>query len=170
MAIVVADTRHPGLDVSEAERIDYLTVVASMARADGGIDDTELLRLGQLCQHLGLSQSGTERVLATAGARDRITVDALLDRLRDSDLRFAVLVDAFDIAWADDRIDPAKAQPVEQLAARLGITPSQISMIRRYVAGRRNPATVDQTRELAAGLSATGIPIAALAIAAARHD
>jgi uncharacterized tellurite resistance protein B-like protein len=170
MAIVVSTPRHPGLDLSETERIDYLIVVASMAQADGRISDTELLRLGQLCQHLGLSESGTERVLSAAGAPDRSAIGAILERLRDSALRFAVVVDAVDVAWADGRIDPAEAREVEALADRLGVTRSQVAMIQRYVAGRRNTATVDQTRELAAGLSATGIPIAALSLAATRLE
>jgi uncharacterized tellurite resistance protein B-like protein len=167
MATLGPARRHPALEIAEPERLDYLIVVASMAYADRVIDDAELLRVGQMCEHLGLSQSSTERVLAAIGAPDRVAVASILDRLRASALRFALLADAIDVAWADDRLDRQESAEIAAVAERLGVTSGQLAMIQRYVGDRRQVATVDGTRELAAGLSATGIPVAALAVASA---
>lgn len=161
--------QHPALDIDESERADYLTVIASMAYADEDTDGRELERVRDLCETLQLSQENTERVIAVASGEQTPDTAAIFERMRKSELRFAFMVDAIDIAYADDEIVAAEAEELEALAARLGISDGQLAMLRRYVEARTNHETKDPeaNRAVATGLASAGIPAAALGVAAA---
>lgn len=166
MATLVPDKHHPALEAPEPERIDYLMVVASMAYADHHADDSELARVKEMCVHLEVSEAGTERVLEAARAPDKLAIEAIVDRLKSSAMRFALLVDAIDIAYADEKIDPQETIEIEALADRLGISQAQVAMIHRYVSNRRGVDSDEQvSKEIVTGLVAAGVPLAALAIA-----
>ena len=166
VATLVPDKHHPALDVDEPERIAYLSVVASMAYADHHADDSELARVTEMCDHLELSAVGTEQVLEAARAPDRVGLQTIIERLQSSPLRFALIVDAVDIAYADEKIDPQETAEIESLADRLGINHAQVAMIHRYVSTRRGVETeAEMSTDMVAGLAAAGIPLAALALA-----
>jgi uncharacterized tellurite resistance protein B-like protein len=163
---LVPDKQHPALDVAEPERVDYLTVVASMAYADHHADDSELARVTEMCEHLEISAEGIEKVLAAARDPDRIALDGIIDRLKTSALRFALLVDAIDVAYADEKIDPQETAEIESLADRLGVNHAQVAMIHRYVSTRRGLSSDDEvSKDIVTGLVAAGIPLATLAMA-----
>lgn len=161
----VPDSRHPALDAEQRDRVDYLCVVASMAFADNQVDDAELACVRDLCGQLQLSDADTSRVVDAARAPDRVAIDAILGRLRQSSLRFALMVDAIEVAFADEQLVPAEALEIVALSERLGLTDPQVRLIERYVSDRRTATTVDSVRELAAGLAAAGVPVSALAMA-----
>ncbi len=164
--LVPAD-RHPARDIPEAERIDYLTVVASMAFADHDASDDELNQVRRLCRHMELSPDGADKVLAAARDPDGTAVDAILERLRPSDLRFALLVDAIDIAFTDREIVPSEAAEIDALAKRLDIPAAQVALLRKYVQAKLNapPDDPEATEKAAAALVGAGIPAAGLAVA-----
>ena len=160
VSTLVPAEHHPALDVPENERVDYLEVVASMAFADQVVDDAEIARIRDLCTELQLSPAGTDRVLAAARAPLDKEIIAVVERLAHSDLRFALLVDIIDIAYADDTITDEEEAEIEHLAEKLHIDTGQIALVRRYVASKRNlPEGEGHDNELAA-------PIAGAAVAA----
>lgn len=166
MTTLVPDKQHPALAVDEPERVDYLSVVASMAYADHHADDSELARVSELCAHLEISESGTAKVLEAARDPDRAALDEILDRLESSTLRFALIVDAVDVAYADEKIDPQETVEIESLADRLGISHAQVAMIHRYVSTRRGVSSEEEVSgDIVSGLVAAGVPLAALALA-----
>jgi uncharacterized tellurite resistance protein B-like protein len=166
MGTLVPDKRHPALDVEEPERADYLCVVASMVFADHEVDDREIERVRELCRHLELGEESTERVIETARSEDSAALDAILDRLKGGELRYALMVDAIDVAFADDKLAPEEVAEIDALAERLDISHAQVALIRRYVADRRNlPNDAVVNKDVAAGLAGAGIPIATLALA-----
>jgi uncharacterized tellurite resistance protein B-like protein len=167
MTTLVPDKRHPALDLPEDERADYLSVVASMTFADKDADQAELDRVADLCATLELGDAATERVLAVARQPDDASIEAILHRLTESDLRYALMVDAIDIAYADDEIVPDEAAELEHLADALHIERAQLAMLRRYVATltEHEGGDPDATKRAAAGLASAGIPAAGLAIA-----
>lgn len=167
MTTLVPDKRHPALDLDEAERVDYLSVVASMAFADADADERELGRVRDMCKDLELSPEGVDRVISAATNDHDETIDAALDRLSSSDLRYALLIDALDIAYADDEVVESEAAELEALAQRLGISHVQLAQLRRYVGVRTDhDETSDEANEqVAKGLAAAGVPAAALGIA-----
>ncbi len=166
MSTLVPDDRHPALDVDEPQRVDYLTVVASMAYADHSVDESELLQVEKLCKHVGVSPESIDTVLAAAKAPDSVAIDAILERLRKSPLRFALIVDAIDIAYADNKLEPTEAAEIRALADKLGVSDSQTALISRYVSTRRENGDHSDSK-LTTGLTAAGVPLAALLISSA---
>lgn len=167
MPSLVPDEKHPALEYPEPERVDYLTVAASMAFADAEVEESELERLGSLCDGLEMGPESKESVLAAAREPGAVDVDAILDRLRESELRFALMVDVVDIAFADGKLEAAEGAELDRIAERLDIDGSQLGMIRRFVADRRGVDDEPGRDDDSAGLVGVGVPAAALALAAA---
>ncbi len=168
MSSLVPDKRHPALDADMSERIDYLTLVASMAFADHSADDRELERARAMCEALELSEEGTVKVLASASDASRVELDEILERLKRSELRYALMIDIIDIAYADEEVVEAEVKEIAALADKLDISAGDIEMLRRYVEKGRK--LTDGKNELsdaqiAAGLAGTGVPVAAIALA-----
>src|SRR5262249_52487513 len=96
---------HAALALTESERIDYLTVVASLVFADGVIDEREMVRLRSLCKALALSTPGEDAVVASASGPDRGQVEKILaDIKQDNALCIALLTDALIIVFADGKL------------------------------------------------------------------
>lgn len=165
MTTLVPDKRHPALDLDEAERTDYLTVVASMAYADLDASPEELERLRALCADLEITGEPCERVVAGASAPPTVEVDRIVAELAP-ELRHALLVDTIDIAYADRTVDAAEIAAIERIADRLQVPRAQLVLIRRYVEGRRMGARPPSSGNLVAGLVAAAVPVAAFALAA----
>ena len=157
---------HPALEYPEAERRDYLTVVASMAFADGEVSEDELARIESMCDDFELSEGSREQVLESAAHPSAAELGLILSRLRQSELRFALLVDIIDIAIADGVIATGEEAELESLADELDITHGQLAMTRRYVLERRQSKTDEASPETIAGLASVGVPAAALAVMA----
>src|SRR5947207_718414 len=115
-------SEHSARDLPLGERVDYLTVVASMAAADGRVEESELEQLRAFCRALELPRRETERVLAAARAPDRPHVREILERLKDSPLRFTLLTDLVFVAHADGDFDASELVEVEAIALALGVS------------------------------------------------
>jgi uncharacterized tellurite resistance protein B-like protein len=166
MTTLVPDKRHPALDMSEPERADYLTVVASMAYADLDTSAEELERLGNLCDDLELAGEPRERVLASAAAPTQVDVDRIVAALAP-ELRHALLVDTIDLAYADRTIEASEVAAIERIADRIGVPRGQLALIHRYVKGQRMGARPPSGGNLIAMVVALAVPIAAFALASA---
>jgi uncharacterized tellurite resistance protein B-like protein len=137
-----------------------------MALADGEVTQDEIARLEGLCEALALGPSSREAVVAAARALGSVDLAALIARLRDSELRFALLVDLVDVATADGSIAAGEDAELEALADELGITRGQLAMTRRFVAEQRELGSEPLSREALAAIAGLGIPVAALAVLA----
>jgi uncharacterized tellurite resistance protein B-like protein len=167
MGTLVPHERHPALDLDEEARAHYVTVVAAVAWADRSVSDEERARLRVVGEALELPD---EAITAVVDAPDRpppAQVDELLTRLASEDLRYAILVDAVDIAYADDVLEPDEAAHIEALANRLEISPVQRELVRRYVAEHRSGAPQAANPTVTAALVGLGAWLASFAVAAA---
>ena len=155
-------TKHPARELPEAERIDYLSVVASLVLADHEVDEKEIARLRDLCRTLGVSDAGQEAVLAAAARPEPEVLDEILARLkRNVPLRYSLLTDAVVIVFADGKVADAEPQEIARLGRALEVAPFQIGLISRYVesvilgrAGHSDEQAL--SRELGLGLVAEG--------------
>ena len=140
-------------DVPEADRLDYLTVVASLVAADSHVADDELAPLEALCRELDCDPVP---VLASARTPDPAAVAAATARLaRDRDLAVALLTDAVVIAFADGALAPGESRALAELEHALGLGRGQVAMVARYVESvvlGKDDAPL--SRELAAGVAA----------------
>ncbi|MCA9675492.1 MAG: TerB family tellurite resistance protein [Kofleriaceae bacterium] len=150
---------HVALGLSDADRVDYLKVVASVAFADQETDEAELGNLRAMCEALGLSDAGRDQVLAAAAGADAAATDAIVTRLKaDVALRVPLLTDVITVAFADGKVAPAESRDISRLGRALDIESGQIGLIARYVEAIVMGADRDQehalSRELGAGVAA----------------
>jgi hypothetical protein len=161
-----------GIEADEDERIDYLSVVAAMAYAEHGCGDQELEQLRELCAAFEVSEFGAEVVVAAAQGPDQIRIDEIMGRLRESELRYALITDALFLAVAD--AGAAEAGEIEALAKALDVNPAQTQLIRKYVETQKpsekggnghNPAAKKRA-ELGPSIEGAGVPLAAVGLTA----
>lgn len=158
--------QHPALDYPEAERRDYLIVVASMAFADGEVSLEERGRIESMCADLGLGDESREQVIEAAEHPNAAELGMILSRLKTSELRFALMIDLIDVAAADGHIATGEEAELDSLAEELDITRGQLAMSKRYVLERREAKSQEASPETIAGLASVGIPVAALGVLA----
>jgi uncharacterized tellurite resistance protein B-like protein len=165
---LVPSDRHPARDVPEPERIDYLTVVASMVFADKAADDAEIEHLRRMCRHMELSPAGTETVIDAARTPDATAIGDILDRLKTSDLRFSLMVDCIDIAFIDKQIVATEQAEIDSLAERLAVPTAQVALLKRYVETKMGEegGNPEANEKATAALLSAGVPAAGLAVAA----
>ena len=148
---------HPALEYPEAERRDYLTVVASMAFADGEVTADERARLEEMCSDFKLSEGSREQVFDSAEHPNAAELGLILARMKTSELRFALLVDLIDVAIADGTIATGEDAELQSLAEELDITYGQLVMTRRYVVEQRESETDQASPETEAELAEAGV-------------
>jgi uncharacterized tellurite resistance protein B-like protein len=156
-------TDHAALVLTESERIDYLTAVASLVLADQEIDERETARLRGLCKALGVSAAGEDAVIASASAPNHKKVaEIIADIKKDNALSVALLTDALVIVFADGKLAQGETETVATLARALSVPTSQAVLIARHVekvlaAEGNEPASgqgAPLSKDLATGLTA----------------
>jgi uncharacterized tellurite resistance protein B-like protein len=165
---------HEAAKIPLAERVDYLTLVASLAAADGVASGEELDAIHALGERLGLDDAQRTPALLAARERDPERSRAALERLARSDLRFTLLADCLALAHADGSVAPDEDEAIRGLAGALGVGSDQLSVLRDYAAALRKAAAGAPEAELksvgeqvASRLAAVGIPLGALAVGSA---
>lgn len=124
---------HPALTISEQDRIDYLTAVASIAWADRSVDEKETTKLRQLCETLQVTGEAADRVIAAAASPDAQRVTKILHRFRNDSLRFSLLADVTLIAFTDGRVESGEAEQIAKYARELSLATAHATVIGRYV-------------------------------------
>lgn len=118
---------------SEPEKTAYLSVIASLASADREASAAETEFLQALAHQAGLSGGATQQVLAAAKDSTNQTVQANLDALRGSDLRFSLVTDLISFARADGAYSNDEEAMVNKIAAYLGINQQQTQALEQVV-------------------------------------
>jgi len=170
-------SNNPILNLPEAERVDYLTVLAMLASVEGGPSQKQTARLEELSKAFKLSEAGRARVKEALN-NPPTAVRSILDRLSGSDLRFTLITDLISIAYADEEYSGREEAEIRQIAMILRITDEQVGEIRRYIQAMleaekaRRPRRERKRlgRELAAGLASVGVPTSAVAVSGSLHS
>ena len=164
------DQKHPLTAYPEDEKIDYLSLVASIAAADGKITDDEISTLREFCDTIGIGEAGTGLIIAALEDPSMVDVQAILERLSHTDLKFTLLTDMLFMAHADGIVSPGEEEEISKIAAKLQIAKEQISAIERYVNAVLTAQQSSQAdwklkgSEIAGVLASTGVPLGAVAI------
>lgn len=154
---------------SEQEKAAYLSVIASLASADREASAAEIEFLQELAHQAGLSGGATQQVLAAAKDSTNQTVQANLDALRGSDLRFSLVTDLISFARADGAYSNEEEAMVNKISAYLGINQQQTQALEQVVdqASKvahdpNDPAKQSFLGGITDKLSSVGIPKGAL--------
>lgn len=159
---------HPASVGTTQERIDYASIVASLAAVDEEVTPDELEAIHDLCRFLDLPPHVTRSVQQFAKDPDRIAVRDALVRLRDSPLRFTLVMDMVSLAYADGRYDLDERRQVRGLAAVMLVTEKEVEAaedrVRAYNAEvateSTTPPPTDASVETLAQVVGAGVPTA----------
>ena len=154
---------------SEQEKAAYLSVIASLASADREASAAEIEFLQQLSHQAGLSGGATQQVLAAAKDSTNQSVQANLDALRNSELRFSLVTDLISFARADGSYANDEEAMVNKIASYLGINQQQTQALEQVVDqaahvphDANDPAKQGFLSGITDKLSSVGIPKGAL--------
>ena len=163
---------HPIKKFSQEEKVAYLSVVASMANADGQVTDEEISHLRKACKNVELDPTGIGAVIAAAEDPSQAEIKKYMESLSSSELRFTLLTDIFYLAYADNKLTDDELENIGKIGSSLKIKVDQIAALRKYVEAVRKAenagSATDELKKLGgdvtATLAATGVPLAAVAI------
>ena len=164
---------HPAMQLPLRERVDYLTVVASMAAADGTTAGSEFEKMRELCKALGLGPAETGQVIAALEDPDTVRIGEVAGRLGSSQLRFALMTDLLFMAHADGDYCEAERAEIRELSHALNVSDAQLAALEKYVLAVLKASRAEGIGgevfkklggEVAASLAAAAIPIAAVAV------
>ncbi|HEX3598015.1 MAG TPA: hypothetical protein VHU80_23055 [Polyangiaceae bacterium] len=159
---------HEAHDIPLAERVDYLTIIASMAGADVSLAPEELGKLRELCRALELPEKETQQILDTAH-RPTKTVERHLDSLKSSPLRFTLISDCLSLAYADGEYAKSERAEIISLARSLDVNDEQLGALEECAKALNEAHAKDHPEDwkkkgekLGQKLAAVGIPIGAV--------
>lgn len=163
---------HPLKGYKESEKIDYLSLLACIAAADGEVDDDEINSLRSLAKLVGLSGKGRAAVLSAAEDPSSVEVGDVTRRLSSSELRFTLITDMYLVAYADDSLDKEEVTEIKGFAKNLKVKDDQLQAIHKYAQALHKAKDAkgndDKWKnlggEVAAGLASAGVPVAAVAV------
>ncbi|HEX4339721.1 MAG TPA: TerB family tellurite resistance protein [Polyangiaceae bacterium] len=158
---------HDAHDIPLAERVDYLTIIASMAGADVSLTPEEMDNLRGLCRALELPAKETQQILDTAHRPTKM-VERHLDALKASPLRFTLISDCLALAYADGEYATSERAEIASLARALEIEDQQLAALEECARALGEAHAADQGdwkkrgEKLGQQLAAVGIPIGAV--------
>ncbi|MEZ0484454.1 TerB family tellurite resistance protein [Fibrella aquatica] len=120
-------------DYSLPERSAYLSALATIAAADGTASNEELEFLSLLGQAAELPQQNQEEVLQIARNPSQVSLQACLDQLKGSQLRFSFITDIISFAKSDGQYSPQERERIQDMAAYLEINPEQFRSLDEFV-------------------------------------
>lgn len=164
--------KHPLNEYPENEKVDYLSVIASIAAADGHVSDEEVSHLREFCKMIGISATGIGKVIAAAEDVSNVNIRQVISQLSESDLRFTLVTEMFYLAYADGILKPSEKKEIRKIAKKLNIKDEQTEAIQRYVEAvikaKDSGSSKEELKrlggEVAASLTSVGVPIGAVAI------
>ncbi|TAE73604.1 MAG: TerB family tellurite resistance protein [Bacteroidetes bacterium] len=153
----------------EADKIAYLSLVASIAKADGNLETQEIENIKNSCKQLGISIENTEKVIASLSKPEPENLNAYISQITNSDLRFTLITDMFFLAYADEVLTENEIVEINSFAHQLNIKDEQIKAIREYVEvitkikdEKENPNNKAKIEEVTKGLENANIPLNAI--------
>jgi len=154
----------------EEQRLAFYGALFAIATADGHFDKDEMDLICGVMDLDGMSDSAKEQIQEYI-----IEPPNLFDCLRvlsgsDETLRYGVMMNIVDTAWADDYLDLQESKALAFAQAELSISYEQRQAIDNFVQKMREIRTrglddtqaADAIKTATAGLSAVGVPIAAV--------
>ena len=153
-------------------RVAFYGALFAMAAADGTIDKDELQLIFELVDVEGMSPGGRQTVQSYI-IEPPLFARTLAPFAQTAEtLRMALLLNLVEVAWANDLILPAQEQLLAAAQQTLAISAPQYAAIVTFVkelrriraVGLNDNLAADAVKTAAAGLTAVGVPIAAVYI------
>lgn len=118
---MAADDSHRATDLPGEEGVAYLSVIASLAAANGDVPDPDIAQLHKVASSFSLSAHGLGPVVSDVDEPDVHKSRASIDRLRGAQLRFTLLT---EFVLAVPGLAPLASRLV--WALRLSVLPTRV--------------------------------------------
>lgn len=152
------------------ERVAYFGSMFAVASCDGEIAKEELALIFESIDQEGLSEAAKSTLRSYLV--DPPKLNDCLDVLANGsdELRYGTMVALCDIAMADDVLEPEEKAALKEAQQRLRVSEPQMAAIETFVAAARkirergidDNVAAEGLKKAASGLTAVGIPIAAV--------
>jgi hypothetical protein len=151
---------HPAAALPEAERLEYLRLVASMAIADGRTAGAEMSKLVRLGETLRLPAAVTQPLM-NAVREGHLDVEAPTEGARwfkaPNQIGWHLMIDSIVIAFSDGELASKESQRIAQLARLLEVTPGEVARMAglvEQILWKREADQAALARELGAAVGA----------------
>jgi uncharacterized tellurite resistance protein B-like protein len=121
------------LKYDEAHRTSYLCTMATLAMADGEVDQEESDLLKQMCTASELSAASVEKVVKAMNSPEEVDLATEMQNLKDTELRFYLATDMLMLVNADGEITEDEQKQIAILQARLNLSEDQFATLGKYV-------------------------------------
>jgi uncharacterized tellurite resistance protein B-like protein len=155
---------------SDEIRVAYYGALFAMADIDGSIDKDEFEAILEVVDFDGLSPESQRVVRGYFLSPPSLAETLAPFREAEETLRFSLMVNLVEIAWANDVVAPEERQALIEAQEILDVSNAQLVAIDDFVRkvrvvrarGLNDNYAADAVKRAAAGLLAVGIPIAAV--------
>lgn len=156
--------------IPEHQRVAYAGALFALANSDGSLDRDELQLIIDLVEFEGLSSNGRELIFGYIISPPSFSMTLAPFTAAPDQLRYALMLNLVEIAWANDLLDPRQDTMLEEARQTLQVSDEQYRAIWRFMRdlrtiklrGQNDRAAAQATKLAAAGLAAVGVPIAAV--------
>lgn len=127
---------HPAATLPEAERLEYLRLVASMALVDGRITGAELAKLERLGKTLSLAPHIiAPLIVAVRGGKldQPAPTDEALWFKGPKAVRFHLMIDSIVLAFTDGKLAGAEGERIARLAQLLDVAREDVVRMARLI-------------------------------------
>lgn len=154
----------------EATRLAFYGALFAVAFADNSIDKEEVELIFSMMDLEGMTESAKRQVQSYIIEPPSLQVCLRSLEKANEQLRYGLMINLVDIAWANDELDLNEEIAIVMAKRELKISDEQLDAIQKFikkvreirVRGLDDNYAADAIKTAAAGLSAVGVPIAAV--------
>lgn len=156
--------------VCESERLAFYGALFAIAFADNSVDKEEVELLFGMMDLEGMSQSARQQVESYIIEPPSLWACLRSLETADEQLRYGLMINLVDTAWANDELDSNEEEAIILAQRELKISNEQLAEIKKFIQkvreirerGIDDNYAADAIKTAAAGLSAVGVPVAAV--------
>ncbi len=156
--------------VPEKERLGFYGSLFAIATADGQLDKDEMELIFGVMDLEGMSEEGKRKVQSYVVNPPPLWASLVKLVNADERLRYGLMINLVDTAWANDELDSNEERAIELAQKELKITDVQLEAIKTFIKlireirerGIDDNFAADAVKTAASGLSAVGVPLAAV--------
>jgi uncharacterized tellurite resistance protein B-like protein len=114
-------------------RTSYLVLLTSVATANHKNTQEEVAFMQQMCQAAQLPQAGVQQVIKAMQSPSTALFAEHAQALKGDDLRFSLVADIINLAYADGNVDADELQQIKNVNGAMNITDEQFETLNAYV-------------------------------------
>ncbi|MDI9357052.1 MAG: hypothetical protein QM536_08535 [Chitinophagaceae bacterium] len=125
---------NPLQNKTEEEKIMYLSILSTIAMADGKVLDEEIEMINKLCDISDISQKAKKKILQFMQKpnNEKIT-EKYIQKIAITDLKYSLIVNMFFLAFSDFILLPQELRKIKDTAKSLNIPIEDVKDIKNYV-------------------------------------